>query len=79
MRNRLARLVRIAAGLVLCLVLLTPPALAQDENEFHDPAINYKNPNDFKAKMYIDGLCTTVMVVAVILIATKNPHRSHLD
>lgn len=77
MRNRLAPLVRIVAGLVLSLVLLTPPALAQDEDAFRDPATNFKNPNDFKAKMYIDGLCTAVMVAAVIFIGTKNPHRSH--
>ncbi|MCK4341260.1 MAG: hypothetical protein KAY37_05995 [Phycisphaerae bacterium] len=82
MRFRTANLLRLVGVAVLTLALLVTPARAEDDEEdrpFHEPGIRYKNESDYKTKPYIDWGCGVLIAVACLLIAFKNPHRSHLD
>jgi hypothetical protein len=70
---------RLAAGL-LTLILLVAPARAQsnddeDTGPFQEPGIVYREDT----RPYIPWLAASLLIAAVLLIAFKNPHRSHLD
>jgi hypothetical protein len=74
-RFRFPRLATLA--LTVCL-LLVPAVRAQDEEEdkpFQEPGITYRQTQ----KPYIEWLAGMLIVVACLLIAAKNPHRTHLD
>jgi hypothetical protein len=69
---------RVALGL-LTAVLLVVPARAQNEDEdegpFQEPGIVYREDT----RPYIPWVAASLLIIAVLLIAFKNPHRSHLD
>ncbi len=69
------RLGRIAATLVL-LGCLAAPALAQDEEQPAEfPDVELKE----RTKPYVQWVLGTLFIAAVIGLAMKNPHRTHLD
>lgn len=65
----------------ILVVLLAAPAAAQygDEDEdtgpFREPGISYKTD----AKPYVPWIAGTLIILACLLVAFKNPHRTHLD
>lgn len=75
-------LVRAALVLVLTLAVVVPSVRADDDDgdkRFYEPEISYKFASDYKTKPYIDGALGFLIIVACVLVAVKNPHRSHLD
>lgn len=64
-------------GGLLSLALLTAPALAQEEKPkaFQEPGIVYKADT----RPYIPWLFAVLAIGAVLIVAFKNPHRTHLD
>lgn len=64
-------------GCFLSLALLAAPALAQDEKPktFQEPGIVYKADT----RPYIPWLLVALVIAAVLTVAFKNPHRTHLD
>ncbi len=76
MRGRPLRWLRFAAAsLVFSLAVLATPVRAQDERPFQEPGISFMDPE----KPYIQWLAGVLIVIACLLIAAKNPHRSHQD
>ncbi len=75
MRVRAPKWIRIAAVWVLGLGLLAAPARAEDPKPFQEPGIVYADPGG----LYIQWLAGALFIAAVVLIAIKNPHRSHMD
>ena len=73
MHRRPLRFLQSAAATVIGLVLLAIPALAQDT--FREPGIIYLDDE----KPYIQWIAGVLIVLACLLIALKNPHRSHTD
>lgn len=63
----------------LLLVLAVPPAFGQDDDEdtgpFREPDISYRKDT----KPYVPWLAGTLIILACLLVAFKNPHRTHLD
>lgn len=78
---RLSKLLRLLGVGVISLAFLTAPALAADDDDenkrFCEPGIAYRKMKT--KKPYIDWLAGTLLVLACVLPAFKNPHRSHLD
>jgi len=70
---------RAISTLVLGLALFASPVQAEDEGPFHEPGISYKHEDDYGSKLYIDYACAAAIIVACLIVAAKNPHRSHLD
>ena len=70
----LDRMGRIASKFVL-LACLAAPAFAQDEQptEFRDVDLKPR------VKPYIQWVMGTLFIAAVVGLAMKNPHRTHLD
>jgi hypothetical protein len=78
MRYRWLRPVRAWLATFLIVFILAAPALAQDDDEkkpFREPGIRYLEHR----KPYVEWLAGSVIIIACLLIAFKNPHRSHLD
>jgi hypothetical protein len=78
MRRPVWRRLRWLGPLVLFCAVLAAPVRAQEEQEevqFQEPGITYKTAE----KPYIQWLAGLVMVLAVVAVAFKNPHRTHLD
>jgi hypothetical protein len=76
MRRGLGRVAWLAAMAVISLALLAPPALGQEAEEkpFEEPGIQYLDRHD----PYIQSIAAAFIVLACLLIAFKNPHRTHL-
>lgn len=73
---------RAAAAVLVTLTLFAAPVRAQDDDDkkparFQEPGISYRQVD--KAKPYIDWLAGVLIIAACLLIAVKNPHRTHLD
>ena len=70
------RWIRVAIAFVLVAMMLIPTAEAQrkdDDTPFYDvPAIAHEKP-------YIQWIVGVAFGIGCVLIAFKNPHRSHLD
>lgn len=77
MGRRWLRLAGVVPVLVLTLVLLAAPARAADDDEgpFREPGIQYLE----RRKPYIEWIAGSLIVLACLLVAFKNPHRTHLD
>jgi len=79
MRSRVARVRRWLAATLICGSVLAAPAGAQSGEEekgpFREPGITYME----YSKPYIQWLAGALIIGACLLIAFKNPHRSHLD
>lgn len=77
MRRRPFRFFRLGVVGIIGLALLTAPALAQEEKPapFREPGISFKT----EQKPYIEWIAGTLIVLACLIVAFKNPHRSHLD
>ncbi len=77
MRVRPPRLVRLAIAAVTILSLSAAPALAQEKEEkpFEEPGITYVE----RRGPYIEWIAGALIVIACLLVAFKNPHRTHLD
>lgn len=73
------RAIRLGLGLGLALSLLAAPAAAQNDEDkplrFREPGISYKDMR----KPYIEWVAGTLIVLAVLFVTFKNPHRTHLD
>ena len=67
------RLVRRAIAVTLILVLASAPAVAADEKPFCD--VSTVDP----VKPWIQWRVGTGVILGFMLVAFKNPHRSHLD
>lgn len=61
--------------MLFVLVLATPALAAEDDGPFREPGIDYAPTQ----KPYVAWLAGSVIIVAFLLIAFKNPHRSHMD
>jgi hypothetical protein len=61
----------------LCLAL---PVAAQQQGEdtgpFREPGIRYRTNS---SKPYLQWVVGAAIVVAGLMVAAKNPHRSHMD
>lgn len=72
------RWLRVVLALTLVLVVLTAPALAQQNSDDADqpwldvPNLEYKKP-------WLPWLFGAIFIIGCVAIAFKNPHRSHLD
>ncbi len=78
MRLRPSRVVRLLCGAVVMLGLCAAPAAAQqkkDDKPFQEPGLVFAD----STMGYIQWLAGVLLVVAVTVVAIKNPHRSHLD
>lgn len=78
MRKRPFALARAGLAVLMTLAMLVSPAIADDDTEnqpFHEPGIMYRD----HSKPYIPILFACLIAGAVLLVAFKNPHRSHLD
>lgn len=75
MRRRPLTWFRLAAAGVVSLALLAAPVRAEDEKPFQEPGIAFAE----REKPYIQWLAGILIVAACLLIAFKNPHRTHLD
>jgi len=74
-RVRRGQWLRLGVLVVLVATLGVAPAQAQDEGPFREPGISYleeKGP-------YIEWGFGALIVIACLLIAFKNPHRTHMD
>ncbi len=66
----------LAAGLLLgWLAPMTYAAEGDAEKPFEEPGITYMQ----RADNYIQWIAGSLFIAACVLIAFKNPHRSHLD
>ena len=66
----------LAAGLLIGLVAPTVRAAdAPPDKPFEEPGITYMQRSD----AYIQWIAGSLFIAACLLIAFKNPHRSHLD
>ncbi len=76
MERRENRWMRLAMAFALIAIMFVPTASAQrkdDDRPFFDvPAIEHQKP-------YIQWIVGAAFGVGCVLIAFKNPHRSHLD
>lgn len=77
MRRRPFRLLRLGVVSIIGLALLAAPAPAQEQKPppFREPGISFKT----ERKPYIEWIAGVLIVMACLIIAFKNPHRSHLD
>ncbi len=78
MRRPVWRRLRWLGPLVLFCAVLVTPARAQEEQpevQFQEPGITYKAVE----KPYIQWVAGLAIVLAVFVVAFKNPHRTHLD
>lgn len=78
MRERLRKWARRAVPVVVLLSLGLPRATAQEgeqEKPFQEPGITYRETQ----KPYIQWAVGTFLILAVLAVAFKNPHRTHLD
>jgi hypothetical protein len=79
MRRRSGKSLRSAVLVaVAVLSLLVAPARAQESEDtgpWREPGINYAE----QSKPYIPWLIGALFVVGTLVLAFKNPHRSHLD
>ncbi len=70
------RWMRSLAAVVLALGMWAAPAAAQDKpKKFQEPGIVYAE----RSAQYIQWIAGALIVAAVMVVAIKNPHRSHLD
>lgn len=70
------RFCRRAAGILLSLALFNPPVLAQDDEEKLPP---YDVSGLKHERQWVPWVAAFLFAAAVIGIAFKNPHRTHLD
>ncbi len=79
MRSRWFGLSRLGVvGVVLVSLLAGSPVVrAQDQEEkpYHEPGIIFIEDR----KPYIEWIAGTLIILVCLLVAFKNPHRSHLD
>lgn len=77
MRFRFTKFARAALAATVALLLAVAPARAQDDDgaPFREPGISYMQYQ----KPYLPWVAGTLIIVACLFIAFKNPHRSHLD
>lgn len=61
--------------LVLCLALTTGVPARAEETRFQEPGVSYLEERG----PYLEWGLGALIVIACLLIAFKNPHRSHLD
>lgn len=69
------RWMRLAVAFALIAMMFVPTAAAQSKKDppFYDvPAITHQKP-------YIQWIVGAAFGIGCVLIAFKNPHRSHLD
>lgn len=69
------RIARFGVVLLLFVIVLAQPAIAQDDEDvpYVDvPALEFTRP-------WIQWLFGAGFIIACMLIAFKNPHRTHLD
>jgi hypothetical protein len=73
----LARIGRLACVAVTFLVFLVAPARAEEpaEKPFEEPGVSYEQRRD----PYVEWIAGTLLGLACVFVAFKNPHRSHLD
>jgi len=69
------RFVRLAAAVAVSLATMAGPALADEDEPFHEPGINYVEHKD----PYIQWIAGAVIIAGCLVVAFKNPHRTHLD
>ena len=77
-RVRWSRLKRLGSAVVVALALLSGPLTARADDEApppREPGIIYTE----EGKPYIQWIAGTLIVLACLLVAFKNPRRSHLD
>jgi hypothetical protein len=67
---------RCAAAAILSLAFVAPPALAQDDEEQPPP---YDVTAIKRERQWVPWVAAFLFATAVILVAFKNPHRTHLD
>jgi hypothetical protein len=74
---RLRRLARWGSVALTVLVLFCVPARAEEQAEkpFEEPGISYVTRRD----AYIEWIAGTLIILACLFVAFKNPHRTHLD
>lgn len=81
MNQRRAKLWRWGLSGLLALLFCVAPVPAQqneeDEGPYRQPGLEYRDEST--SKVYLDWGLGAVIIVAMLLIAAKNPHRSHLD
>ena len=77
MRHRVHLLARMALAGLLGLSLMAVPARAEEEDTgpFHEPGITYRTVQ----KPYLQWLAGSLLIAACLVVAFKNPHRSHMD
>jgi len=78
MWSRLRRIARWALPFLVVVSFTARPAPAQEgeeEKPFQEPGISYREVK----KPYIQWLVGTFLILAVLGVAFKNPHRTHLD
>ncbi len=68
---------RVLCATLLSLAFFAIPARAEADPDlpFTEPGVTYR---EFQ-KPYIPWLAGTLIIAACLLVAFKNPHRSHLD
>jgi hypothetical protein len=72
MRGSVPWLVRVAASALLLLSLVAP-APAQEPKQFQEPDISYKTQRE----PYLEWTFGVLIVIACLIGAFKNPHRTH--
>jgi hypothetical protein len=75
---RLRNIKRWASVALTVLALFCVPARAADEpadKPFEEPGISYVA----RREPYIEWIAGTLIIVACLFVAFKNPHRTHLD
>lgn len=76
MRRFRPRWFRYLSAVILAGAMFVTPAPAQDDDgRFEEPGIMYREAQ----KPYIQWIAGSILTLAVLLVAFKNPHRSHLD
>jgi hypothetical protein len=76
MSRRFARWVRRAAVGALALAIVSPPALAQSPDDKQPP---YDVNGLPQSKQIVPWIFAFLFAALCLLVALKNPHRSHLD